>query len=366
MIFPSTIHMPQKTVYERGAHMRLAKETQRFGMNGLIVHGKSLVSHSVYPELKKSFKDLNVYWYPHTSGEPTINDLSHVIDIAHKHGANWIIGIGGGSVLDVAKAAAGLFNAECEPTYYQEGHVLEKSGIPFVAVPTTAGTGSEVTCNSVIINPVKGVKLSIRDESFLARTVVLDPLLMRGIPKQALTYAGLDALVQGYEAYTSKNATWYSDMYALKGFELVSRHLLRAYDEEGIDEYEKLLLGSYFIGIAFSSARLGVIHGIAHPLGVLYHQPHGLICAVCLPASISLNRAAVKGKYDVLSEVVEKDFATYVDALLEALGIVSPFRGKKVIQENDIIDATLHSGSTAAGPKPITREDVCFILREIF
>ena len=225
---------------------------------------------------------------------------------------------------------------------------------------------SEATSNAVIINPDKQVKLSIRDKRFLARTVILDAGLLRDIPRSVLCYAAMDAYVQSYESYISRNADWFSEVLSLKGLELIDRHVEAAFAEKNEPDLSALLLGSYLTGIAFHISRLGLIHGIAHPLGVLYDQPHGLVCAVCFLSSLRLNRTAMGKKYDALSETVNQDFTARIESLLSRFSIESPFRGKGIPQKEEIIAAALASGSTAANPKPVERHDIESVLDELF
>ena len=369
MDFPKEILLPQKTIFRKGAVVELAREASEFGPNGqgMIVHGKSLEKSGNKKKILDAFKyTSDIGTFCREGGEPTLNEVSEVIEAARAMKAEWIAGVGGGSALDLAKAAAGLFNAKEKPVFYQEGGILEQRGIPFVAVPTTAGTGSEATINSVIINKEKNVKLSIRDKSFLARKVILDAGLLKGLPAKAMSYAAIDALVQGYESYISKNATWFSESLALKGIDLINRNILTAIEKGTEDDLSALMLGSYFIGIALSSSRLGVIHGVAHILGALYGIPHGLICSVCLIPSININREAMGHKYEVLSGVLGADLSDRVAELLAELNMTSPFKEKKLIEKEHIISEALKSGSTAANPKPIRRVDIEFILDEIF
>jgi alcohol dehydrogenase class IV len=366
--FPSEVLNAQKVIFRKGAAEELAREASAFGKCGLIVHGKSFEQNGSKEKVLASCRHaaLEVECFARSAGEPALDEITQVINQGHTFGAHWIAGIGGGSVLDLAKAAAGLFYAREKPVYYQEGGTLEKKGIPFIAVPTTAGTGSEATPNSVIINPEKKTKLSIRDKSFMARTVVLDPELLSGLPSSVVRFSGMDAFVQAYESFTSKNATAYSDFFALKAVELLARQLPAGAGPQGKKHFGPLLLGSYFAGVALAAARLGVIHGIAHPLGALYHEPHGLICSVCLVPSIKINRQAMGKKYDDLSRTVGGDLLEETEKLISLFQIESPFRGKEVPEREKIIAETLSSGSTAANPKTVLLEDVEFILDEIF
>ncbi len=366
MDFPREILTPQKVIVKAGSAAALAAETLELGPRGLIVHGRSFTANGARDRVAKTFSSSQVQFFERPPGEPVLDEITQVIEAGKNFKASWIAGAGGGSVLDLAKAAAGLFHASRPPVYYQEGGALEEKGIPFVAVPTTAGTGSEATPNSVIINPRNKTKLSIRDKSFMARKVILDAELLRGLPRDVMSYSAMDALVQAYESFISRNANWYSNAHALKAIELINRHLPQAFRSQDIQDLEALLVGSYLAGVALASARLGVIHGIAHPLGVLYDQPHGLICSVCFVPSIRLNREVMGKKYDIMTQTVGMDLLVRAEHLIEELEIRSPFRGRPVLEKEKIIRETLASGSTAANPRPVTREDVEFLLAEIF
>ncbi len=368
MDFPQEVLSPQKVLFRKGGIADFAREVEAFGKRGIIVHGKSLAQSGIKNQILGICKSsgLETECFVRPAGEPTLAEITQVVEQARLMDAQWIAGIGGGSVLDLAKAAAGLFHAKEKPVYYQEGGTLEKPGIPFIAVPTTAGTGSEATPNSVIINPEKKTKLSIRDKSFMARKIILDPELLKGLPVSVIRYSGMDALVQAYESFISKNATWYSNSFALKAIRLLVSHLMPATGPRGESHFAPLLLGSYLAGVALASARLGVIHGIAHPLGVLYGEPHGLICSVCFVPSIKINREVMDRKYELMSQAAGEDFLTHIENMISRFGIESPFKGKLIREREKIIAETLTSGSTAANPKPVTREDVEFILSEIF
>ena len=366
-IFPQSLILPGKTLFQPGAAANLAGECLKFGSRGLIVHGQSLEKNNHKERIAAGFPEAEkVEWFCRGQLEPALEELSEVIRKARKIKACWVAGVGGGSVMDLAKAAAGLVNAPQEPEYYLGGGVLKEPGIPFIAVPTTAGTGAEATPNAVIINRGKKSKVSIRDNSFLARTVILDCELLEGLSVEVMAYAGMDAYVQAYEAFISKNATWYSETLALKAVDLIDGNILAACSLPQEENLSAMLLGSYFAGLALASARLGVIHGIAHPLGALYQKPHGLICAVCFVPAIKINRQAVGTKYDILSELVGRDFQQRITQITAGLKISSPFSGKKIPEKEKIIKDTLSSGSTAANPREVTAEDVKFILKEIF
>jgi alcohol dehydrogenase class IV len=360
---------PQKVLFRNGALLELPYEASEFSAIGLVVHGLSFQRNNGLARLRPLFEAAGMeaaFFTRSTSREPLLGEITAVLEEARSLGAGWIAGIGGGSVLDLAKAAAGLFYGSRTPADYQDGAKLEKPGIPFLAVPTTAGTGSEATPNSVIINPDQKTKLSIRAPGFLAKKVILDPELLDGLPSSVVRDSGMDAFVQAYEAFISKNASPETDAFALEALRLIHLHLPQAIAHKRREHLEALLLASYYAGVALSAARLGVIHGIAHPLGVLYGVPHGLICAACLTISVRLNRDAMGGKYAVLGKMLGGDFLEITEGLTSGLAVPSPFKGRPLLEKEKIIRETLSSGSTAANPKTITREDVEWFLRELF
>ena len=222
-LFPQETFIPPRILFKKGGLAELAEETAEFGDRGIIVHCASLGKNGLIELLGKDFleKKLVPVFFCRGKGEPTVDEISAVIQKGRECHAQWIVGIGGGSVLDLAKAAAGLFHAKEKPAYYQEGGTLTEKGIPFIAVPTTAGSGSEATLNAVIINPEKQVKLSIRHKSFLAQKVILDPDLLKGQPFSVMCYSGMDAWVQAYESFISKNSTWLSENFALKAIQIL-------------------------------------------------------------------------------------------------------------------------------------------------
>ena len=367
MLLPKETFLPQRLICEPGAILRCSDAIGEFGERGLIVHGRSLESSGRLAGIVRHLSaGMHIASFRRPEGEPTLGEITAVIDEGRRCGARWIMGIGGGSSIDVAKAAAGLFNAAHAPVYYQEGGRLLEPGIPFIAAPTTAGTGSEATNNAVIINPEKRVKLSIRDNRFMARLVILDVGLVEGCPRQVVLQSGMDALVQGVESFVSRHATQFSGMYAEAAIRLVYEHIVEAVDAPQRESLSALLIGSYYAGVSLAAARLGVVHGIAHPLGVLYNQPHGLVCAACFVPALKVNRDAMGDAYGRLSGFFGGDCIEKIEELNQVLGVRSPFAGKKCEYTDMIVSETLKSGSTAANPKTITRDDVLYILSNLF
>ena len=269
-------------------------------------------------------------------------------------------------MLDLAKAGAGLLHAQLKPAAYHDGAPIAPTRVPFVAVPTTAGAGSEATTVCVLINAETGVKKSFRHPSFIARLVILDADLLAFCPPHVMAAAGMDALTQGIESYTSVGATWFSDALALKAISLIGAGLEAVYADPKGDKADDMLLGSYLAGVALANARLGIVHGLAHPLGARYRVPHGLACAVCLPHAIGFNREAFGDKYARMSEAVGLDLLAFIRRLLARFNIQSPFAGKAIPEREAIVKETLASGSTAANPRKVSAADVEYLLDRIF
>jgi alcohol dehydrogenase class IV len=307
---------------------------------------------------------MNLYAY--AGSEPALEDVQTLITYARDKEAEFICGIGGGSILDLAKAAAALFYAPNKPVYYLYGNPLERPGIPFIAVPTTAGTGSEATVNSVITNPVQWEKLSIRDDRMIARTIILDGELLEGLPPSVIAESGMDAFTQGLESFLSNQATDFTRELALRGLDLVARQLMPVYQGAQGQAAGELLLGSCLIGMALTTSRLGVVHGVAHPLGVYYNMPHGKVCAACLVPALKLNRPVIEADYRLLSERLGNDLTVYAEETIRKLGIINPFKGKPVLERERIIDYAMASGSTKANPLKIGRAEVEKLLDDIF
>lgn len=368
MIINNRFIQPQLTYVGKGKTLELPELIKDMS-KGLIVHGKSLTAKKSFTILKEQLP--GCHYYMHKGNEPILQDIRDVLLFCKDKDINWIAGIGGGSVLDLAKAAAGLFNAKLDPQEYQKGAKLQRKGIPFIAAPTTAGSGAEATINSVIIDESTNTKLSIRDDSFMADIVIIDPELMTECPAHIIAHSGMDAITQAIESYFSRNACWMSESLAFKAFELLISNIEKAYisSQEGeidIEAAENMLIGSYLAGVAFTNSRLGIVHGIAHPLGSFYHEAHGLICAICLPPSIKLNKDYTPEKYKKLSESINCDLLERIYNLNKKLNINNVLKGKEIIKKQSIIDYTLNSGSTKASPKDINEKDVIWLLEQLF
>jgi len=367
MILPDELAFPGRVIFGEGSAQRLLSEAAEFGARGVLAHSGSIEkSGMLAPILENKPPSLKVLPFRCVSGEPRLSDVEELRRSAGEFRADWIAAVGGGSVLDAAKAAAGLLASDLPAVRHHDGAPLPPSKTPFLAVPTTAGTGSEATSVCVLTNEKTGVKKSFRHPSLFARLAILDPSLLRTCPPAVLAASGMDALTQAVESFISKHATWFSDQFASKAVAMIASSLQTVLRNPKQETLEGLMTGSLLAGMALSHARLGIVHGLAHPLGARYNVPHGLTCAVCLPHAIEFNRPAIGSKYEVLCQLVGADLRDFTVRLTNQLGIRSPFAVLQVREKDRIVEETLASGSTKANPRPVGREDVLWFLDRIF
>jgi alcohol dehydrogenase class IV len=230
--------------------------------------------------------------------EPSIERVRAGVDLALETGCDAVLGFGGGSALDVAKAVAVLARSGTDPMDHLEvigaGRPIKRPGLPCVAVPTTAGTGSEVTRNSVLSGG--GVKASLRSPLMLPKLAVVDPDLLVGVPKPTIAASGMDALSQLIEPLLSQRAHPFTDALAREGIRRSARSLRRAY-QEGMEDpgvREDLAIASLFSGMCLANSGLGAVHGLAAAAGARLSAPHGAVCAAVLTAATDVNLRALR------------------------------------------------------------------------
>ena len=232
------------------------------------------------------------------AGEPTFDAVREAVAAARREGCDGVIGIGGGSALDAAKAVAMLLANGGDPIDYAEvigrGQPVRIPSAPCICVPTTSGTGSEATRNAVLSSPEHRVKVSLRSPLMLPRVAVVDPELTLGLPRAVTAATGMDALSQLIEAYVSVRANPVTDALCGEGIRRAARSLQVACDRpDDLAAREDLALASLLSGIALANAGLGAVHGLAAPLGGMFNAPHGALCAILLGPVMAANAAAL-------------------------------------------------------------------------
>lgn len=274
-----------------------------YGNNALVVAGSTSLKNNVLATVLEPLVKAGLVANHHIkpSGEPTIDDVNDIVLSLHRHQCNMIISLGGGSIIDAAKAAAGVATNGGDLKDYLEGvgsgKTVARPALPHIAIPTTAGTGAEVTRNAVISSKEGQFKKSIRSPYLCPLAAILDAELTLTLPKDQTAYSGLDAITQLIEAYISCKANPMTDALALFGLELALPSIREVYNNpNNVEARQNLLLASTISGICLANAGLGLAHGFASGLGAICDVPHGKVCAMLLPHALRINRTAALPK----------------------------------------------------------------------
>ena len=286
-------------VFGTGMLREAGKLARPWGRLALVVTGGSLARAKPLLQSLEA-EGIGTSTFP-VAHEPTVTTVTEGLIAARACAAEMIIGFGGGSVIDAAKAIAGLFTNPGEPLDYLEvvgaGKPLLQPALPWLAIPTTAGTGAEVTRNAVIAVPERQLKVSLRSSHLFARIALIDPELTLDLPPAVTAATGMDALTQLLEAYVCNRANRMTDVLCREGLPRVAKALLAAWlnPHDGAAR-EALSLGALWSGIALANAGLGAVHGFAGPIGGMFPAPHGAVCAALLGPVMATNIAALRGR----------------------------------------------------------------------
>jgi alcohol dehydrogenase class IV len=363
------LEIPRRIITGWDTISSIGDEVSSLGQRVLLIYSvrlsESKLINDIVNQLEKH--NITVICATNTSGEPTIEQVEKIICQAETHNVDFIIGVGGGSILDVAKAVAGLkFPGRKAVKDYFYGLPITTIGIPWVAVPTTSGTGAEATPNSVLSDE-KRQKQSIRgDMNWLASLVILDPQLTISCSSIVTAYSGMDALTQAIESYTSKGASILTMPYSLKASSLISKSLIVAYEEpSNRNSRTDMAYASLLAGMALANARLGIVHGVAHSIGVHFNVPHGLVCGTLLPWAMDYNKIICADRYDELALEMEvgnnaQDLIEWIRQVNNKLGIPTSIKEFGVKKEDlpKIVEGSMPSGSLKANPRETSQQDL--------
>ena len=319
------------------------------------------------------------------SGEPTIQNVREGVELAKRENCDWVIGFGGGSVIDAGKAIAAMMMNDGDVLDYLEvigkGRALTKPSAKFLAIPTTAGTGSEVTRNAVLASPEHKLKVSLRSAYMLPSIALVDPELTYELPRSVTASTGLDALTQLIEPYVCLRANPMTDAICVEGIKRIARSFRRAvgngYDAEARAD---MSVASLFGGMALANAGLGAVHGFAGPIGGMFSAPHGEICAALLAEVMEMNLRALRerdlenpaiARFDWVARLLTENGSSSAQ---EGIGrirmVVSDFKiprlrshGIKAEHIPEIVKHAKNASSMKANPIVLTDEELREILR---
>jgi alcohol dehydrogenase class IV len=363
-----------RIIFGRETLRELAPAAVTFGQRTVVVTGRSIErAGPVLELLKKGGVEARTF---SVSGEPSIPAIQEGVGQAREFGAEFLIGFGGGSAIDAAKAVAALLTNPGNVFDYLEvvgkAQPLKHHPLPCIAIPTTAGTGAEVTRNAVLLSPEHRVKVSLRHPMMLPRLAIVDPALTDSLPPAVTASTGLDALTQLIEPYVGARANPLSDSICIEGIKR-ARSLRRAYtnDPAGRDD---MCVASLFGGMALANAGLGAVHGFAAPVGGMFDAPHGAVCAALLPHAMEINLRALRQRgpagitqrFDDVARILTDDpraraeeGIAWVTALCRDLEIPG-LRTYGITEEHadDLCDKASVSSSMKANPVVLTKEEL--------
>ncbi len=371
-----------KIIFGAGKLNELGKQIQGNTKRLFLVRGGSSEALTRVEEILSkagiSFTEFEVH------GEPTIEVIQEGTRVAQ--GCDVVIGLGGGSVLDTGKAIAALMTNPGEVVDYLEvigkGQPLVNAPLPYIAIPTTAGTGSEVTRNAVLESKEQNVKVSLRSPTMLPRLALVDPELTYALPPEITASSGLDALTQLIEPFVSLKANPMTDAICREGLSYAARSLRRAY-ENGADQEARagMSLAALFGGLALANSALGAAHGFAGPLGGMLHAPHGALCARFLPLVMEANIRALEtrqpehwalGRYAEIAQILTgkkdataQDGVTWIGELVDDLKI-PPLSAYGMSPEDfpEAIEKTQKANSFKGNPIPLNEAELRKILEK--
>ena len=294
-----TLLQPQKIVFGTGCIQTFVDDYKKLGLQRLFV----LTAPPIRPLIEEPLNALkasgiSIEVFQDIVAEPTVNDFKKILEVARQFKADSVVGIGGGSVLDVTKLVAAFLNSDQQVEDCFGTGFIKAKGLWFACLPTTAGTGSEVSPNAILLDERDHLKKGIVSPFLIADAAYVDPKLTWTVPAKVTADTGMDALTHCIEAYTNKFAHPSVDIYALQGIRLIAANLERAVkDGKDVEAREALAFGSLYGGLCLGPVNTAAVHALSYPLGGEFHIPHGLSNAILLPSVMKFNMPACPERY---------------------------------------------------------------------
>jgi alcohol dehydrogenase class IV len=380
-------HSPSVIVSGPGASKEVGFFGKEMGKKALIVTDNVLEEKGVLNEIKNSMELAGVAYsvYNKVVNEPTLGYTEEGLSTYKEAGADFLIAVGGGSPIDAAKAIAALVtNPGRKITEFLGANKIPNPGSPLIAIPTTAGTGSEVTQFTIIIDTERDMKMVIGSPMIMPKVALVDPLLTLSMPQSITMATGLDALTHAIEAYVSVKAHPLTDTLALQAIRIIGGNLRQAWSNgDNLEARTNMIIGSLHAGLACSNASVGLVHGMARPIGAYFHVPHGVSNAVLLPIVVDFSIPGNPRRYadiaEAMGEVTEGlsllDAAYLAGEAVERLNDdlkVPTLEGLGVEEEkfNKIIekmaDDGIASGSPGNNPRKATKQEIVELYRKAY
>ncbi len=307
----ATFEMPAHIIYGADSLSKLGEIAIREGKRALVVSDRMMEKFGYVKKCTDLLESagLEVDYYLDCNTEPTDIFVDEALAVCQKFGADVIVTIGGGSCIDTAKAVSVVATNGGYIGDYMGGKTIAKvNPIPLIAIPTTAGTGSEATDVTVITNTKEDIKMMIKQHAFLPKVAIVDPLLTMSAPKHVTAATGIDALCHAMESYISKKAQPMTRIFSKSAVQGIIQNIKHVYNHgEDVAAREKLSIAAMEAGIAFSNASVTLVHGMSRPIGALFHVPHGISNAMLLPAVLEFSRDDATKELAELARLIVKD-----------------------------------------------------------
>lgn len=374
----------ETSYFGKGAISNVATEVKARGLKKvLLVTDKDLVKFNVATKVMKVMDDAGIPYavYDDIKANPTIENVQTGVEICKKEGADCLVAVGGGSVIDTSKAIGIIMtNPEFSDVRSLEGVAdTKKPCLPIIAISTTSGTAAEVTINYVITDVEKRRKFVCVDPHDIPVVAIVDPEMSASMPKGLCAATGMDALTHAIEGYITKGAWELTDMLHLKAIEIIARSLRKSVSGD-IDGREDMAVAQYIAGMGFSNVGLGIVHSMAHPLSALYDTPHGVACATILPTVLEYNAEATGEKYreiaramgvEGVDNMTQEEYRKAAVQAVRQLGmdVGIPQKVSEVgVKDEDIhflAESAMADACTPGNPKDPTLEDVEALYRSM-
>ena len=371
--------IPRVLITGSGSSEQVGEESKKLGVKkGLIVTDQVMVKIGVLDGIKKALEQSKVQFaiYDGVATEPTVDFVQEGLKVYKENGCDFLLAVGGGSSIDTAKAIAVMVTNPGSIEDYKGLGKITKKGVPLVAVPTTAGTGSEVTSTTIITDTKTDVKMLIISPFLMPEIAIVDPLLTLSCPRGLTAAVGIDALVHAIEAYVSVKAQPMSDIFCLSAIELISGNLRQAWaNGNNVEAREKTMLGALQAGIAFSNSSIALVHGMSRPIGVYFHVPHGASNAALFGVVMEFSLIGNPTRYAHIAKAMGENISGLTDLEAAELGAKAVKRLIKDIKAPSLrelgvdkekldklapkmTEAAIDSGSPANNPRQATKEEI--------
>lgn len=379
MLPTRTFIIPPVLITGSGSLKNVGDEIKKLGVNkGLLVTDKVISDLGLLEGVKKELSDSGIQFviYDRITTEPTVDFVDDALKTYKENKCEFVLAFGGGSSIDTAKAVAVMVTNEGTIENYMGLDRIPKKGIPIIAVPTTAGTGSEATAVTIITDTRTDVKMLLISPYLLPQVSIVDPLLTLTCPRELTAAVGIDALTHAIEAYVSLKAQPLSDTFCLSAIELISGSLRQAWaNGNNLEAREKVMIGALKAGIAFSNSSVALVHGMSRPIGAYFHVPHGVSNAALLGVVTEFSLIGNPARYGHIAKAIGENVTGLTDmeaAEVAAMAVKKLIRDVRIpslkelgIKENDLYkhapamaDAAIASGSPGNNPRQATKEEI--------